>query len=169
MSSATEGQGGGSSVVEEEQGRRARAGATARRIGAGTRDGANWLQLLRFAVVGASGYAINLIVFAILVKALGLHHAIAATGAFCVAVTNNFFWNRRWTFSSAGAVPLQAARFFAVSVAALLVNLALLEVLIGPVALVPLLAQAVAVAVATPVNFIGNKLWTFEPSSYSSS
>lgn len=140
------------------------AGATARRIGAGTRQRANWLQLLRFAVVGASGYAINLAVFALLVGPVGFHHALAAIGAFIVAVTNNFFWNRRWTFASTGDVPLQALRFFTVSIVALGVNLALLDLLVGPASLAPLLAQAVAVAVATPVNFVGNKLWTFEPS-----
>ena len=161
--------GAGSSALEAAPGRRARAGAAARRIGAGTRKPANWLQLLRFAVVGASGYVINLVVFASLVGPLGLHHSPAAAGAFCVAVSNNFFWNRRWTFASDGAVPLQAARFFTVSLAALLVNLALLELLVGVAGQPALLSQAIAVAVATPVNFVGNKLWTFEPSSRRSS
>ena len=46
-----------------------------------------------------------------------LHHIAAAVGAFCVAVTNNFFWNRHWTFRAGdGHAGFQAARFFAVSV-----------------------------------------------------
>lgn len=134
---------------------------TARRIGAGTRKPDNWFQLIRFALVGGSGYVINLIVFALLVEVLGLHHVPAAVGAFCVAVANNFYWNRRWTFAGSAAVPFQAARFFTVSVIALCVNIAVLEALVGLAGLPPMLGQALAVAIATPVNFIGNKLWTF--------
>lgn len=133
----------------------------ARRVRAGTRDPANWAQLVRFALVGASGYAVNLAVFALLVRAFELHHALAATGAFCVAVANNFYWNRRWTFAGAAQVRFQAARFFTVSLGALAVNLCVLELLVGAAGLAPLMGQAIAVAVATPVNFVGNKLWTF--------
>ena len=34
----------------------------------------------------------------LLTQGLGLHHILSAVGAFCVAVTNNFLWNRHWTF-----------------------------------------------------------------------
>lgn len=139
--------------------------AKARRVTAGTKDRGNWLQLVRFATVGASGYAVNLAVFALLAGVVELHHSLAAIGAFCVAVANNFFWNRRWTFAGSAATRFQAARFFTVSLVGLAVNLAVLEILIEVVGAPPLLSQAVAVAVATPVNFIGNKLWTFDSTS----
>jgi putative flippase GtrA len=135
--------------------------ATARRIGAGARRPANWLQLSKFGFVGASGYVINLSVFAVLVEVVGLHHALGAVGAFCVAVSSNFYWNRHWTFgASDGHAGFQAARFFAVSTCGLLVNLTILEALIGS-GLADLPAQAIAVAIVMPINFIGNKLWTF--------
>lgn len=145
----------------------------ARRIGLGTRKGENWVQLVKFGVVGGSGYVVNLIVFAILTgegplfaegsDGLGFHHIPAAIGAFCVAVMNNFFWNRIWTFAgSEGPAGFQAARFFTVSVVGLAVNLVVLELLISSAGLGELPAQALAVAIAMPVNFIGNKLWTFD-------
>lgn len=136
---------------------------TARRIGAGTRKPANWWQLLRFGLVGGSGYFVNLAVFAILVEGLELHHVLGAVGAFCVAVSNNFYWNRHWTFAaSEGHAGFQAARFFAVSIAGLGINLAALQILIDAGGLAELSAQALAVAIAMPFNFIGNKLWTFD-------
>ena len=47
--------------------------------------------------------------------------SLAATCAFVVAVANNFWWNRHWTFGAAdGHAGFQAARFFTVSVAAFL-------------------------------------------------
>jgi putative flippase GtrA len=132
------------------------------RLGAAARRPASWWQLIKFGMVGGSGYLINLGVFAFLSGNLGVHHLIAAVGAFCVAFASNFFWNRHWTFGAAdGHAGFQAARFFAVSVAALLVNLAVLEALVGGTSLGDLAAQAIAVAVAMPFNFLGNKLWTF--------
>lgn len=134
----------------------------AQRIHLGTRKPANWLQLFKFGVVGASGYAVNLAVFAALSQAFEVHHIPAAVGAFCVAVTNNFLWNRHWTFAASdGHAGFQAARFLAVSVVALGVNLVLLEVLVSTAGVPEVPSQALAVAIAMPVNFIGNKLWTF--------
>jgi dolichol-phosphate mannosyltransferase len=145
-----------------EQPLRWRANEIARRTAAGARKPGNWLQLLKFGLVGAAGYVINLAVFALLVQNLGLHHLLAALGAFCVAVSNNFLWNRYWTFDPGdGHAGFQAARFFTVSVAALLINLAALQILVAGFGIRALPAQALAVAFAMPFNFLGNKLWTF--------
>jgi dolichol-phosphate mannosyltransferase len=132
------------------------------RLGAAARRPASWWQLLKFGLVGASGYIINLGVFALLNDSLGVHYVLAAVGAFCVAVSSNFFWNRHWTFAARdGHAGFQAARFFTISVAALVVNLAVLELLVSWASLGELPAQAIAVAVAMPFNFLGNKLWAF--------
>jgi dolichol-phosphate mannosyltransferase len=133
-----------------------------RRIHLATRRPANWVQLFKFGVVGASGYAVNLVVFALLTGALDVHHIVAAVGAFCVAVTNNFVWNREWTLRARDGHPgFQAARFFAVSLVGLGFNLVVLELLVSAVGLAELPSQAIAVALSMPVNFVGNKLWTF--------
>lgn len=133
-----------------------------RRIHLGTREPANWVELFKFGVVGASGYVLNLAVFAALVEGAGIHHIPAAVGAFLVAVTNNFIWNRHWTFDAAsGHAGQQAWRFLTVSVAGLGVNLAALALLVDVAGLPKLPGQALAVAIAMPVNFIANKMWTF--------
>jgi dolichol-phosphate mannosyltransferase len=133
------------------------------RIGAAARRPASWIQLLKFGLVGGSGYLINLAVFALLAGPLGVHHVVAAIGAFCVAVTNNFIWNRYWTFGPGeGPAHFQAARFFIVSLASLGLNIGVLELLISRHLTGELAAQAIAVAVAMPFNFLGNKLWTFD-------
>jgi dolichol-phosphate mannosyltransferase len=138
------------------------ANELAYRIGAAARRPASWLQLVKFGLVGGSGYLINLAVFAILVETVGLHHVAAALGAFSVAVTNNFLLNRNWTFGAGeGHAGFQAMRFFAVSIAALTINLIALEALVYGTTLGDLPAQAIAVAIAMPFNFLGNKLWTF--------
>lgn len=138
------------------------ASELAYRIGVAARSTANWVQLLKFGLVGGSGYLINLAAFALLAGTLGVHHIVAAIGAFAVAVTNNFLWNRYWTFGPGdGPAHFQAARFFAVSLASLGLNLVVLEALVSSHTVAELPAQAIAVAVAMPFNFLGNKLWTF--------
>jgi len=138
------------------------AAELAYRIGAAARRSASWVQLLKFGLVGGSGYLINLGVFALLAGYLGAHHTAAAVGAFAVAVTNNFLWNRHWTFGPGdGPAHFQAARFFTVSLASLGLNLAVLEILLAGTGIADIPAQAIAVAAAMPFNFLGNKLWTF--------
>ena len=58
----------------------------------------NWEELAKFCAVGASGYVVNLLVYVALLDGANLHYRLAATGSFLVAVTNNYLWNRLWTF-----------------------------------------------------------------------
>ena len=122
----------------------------------------NWFQFARFGVVGASGYLVNLVVFWMLYNFAAFEPGVAATGAFTVALANNFFWNRTWTFSATeGHAGFQAMRSFAIAIMAFLVSLGILEVLINGFQVSALLAQATAVIFATPLNFLGNRMWSF--------
>src|SRR3954468_12514133 len=79
----------------------------------------NWIQLIKFFAVGGSGYVVNLFVFWLSSHQFGFHYIAAATLAFVVAVFNNFWWNRHWTFGARGGhAGFQAARFFVVSIVA---------------------------------------------------
>ena len=131
------------------------------RMDAALRRRANWEELVKFCVVGATGYVVNLVVYTLLLKSAGLHYLPAAIGSFLVAVTNNYLWNRAWTFRhQRGHVVLQGARFLVVSTLALAANLLVLHLLVTA-GLGEVLAQAIAIVLVTPVNFVGNKLWSF--------
>jgi len=131
------------------------------RAGRALRAPHNWVQLAKFCVVGASGYAVNLAVYTLLLKWAGLHYLFSAVVSFVVAVTNNYWWNRHWTFrGQRGHFAYQGMRFFAVALWALVANLVVLRLLVaGGVGKV--LAQAIAIILVTPLNFLGNKLWSF--------
>ena len=121
----------------------------------------NWIQLAEFGAVGASGYLVNLAVYTTLLKGFGVHYLAAATVSFVVAASWNYWWNRHWTFrEQRGHFAYQGMRFFAVSGVVYCANLGVLSLLVslgvGKVA-----AQAVAIIVVTPLNFLGNKLWSF--------
>jgi len=138
-----------------------RASALSDAAGDALRRPANWWQLARFCAVGATGYVVNLAVFAVLVRSAGMHYIPAAVCSFLVAVTNNYTWNRVWTFRhQRGHFAYQGLRFLLVSMVALAANLVFLAILVAlGVPKIP--AQAVAIALVTPWNFVANKLWSF--------
>lgn len=117
--------------------------------------------MVRFCVVGASGYLVNLVVFSVLFKGFDAHHLIAAIGAFFVAWTTNFVLNKHWTFRRHGLSTLQqGARNLAVSLIGLSLNLIFLELLVRA-GMPEIPAQAIAIAAVTPVSFLINRRWSF--------
>jgi len=137
------------------------ATVTRARLDAALRRRANWEELVKFCVVGASGYVVNLAVYTLLLEGAGFHYVPAAIGSFLVAVTNNYVWNRTWTFRhQRGHLVLQGMRFLVVSTLALGANLVVLHLLVTA-GLGEVVAQAIAIVLVTPVNFVGNKLWSF--------
>jgi putative flippase GtrA len=132
------------------------------RVRHGVRRPHNWMQLIRFAAVGASGYVVNLIVFAIFVHAVGIDYRIAAVVAFIVSVANNFWFNRHWTFSAREAHPVQQGlKFFAISLVAFGFSYVILISLVDGAGFAKVVAQATSNAAATPLSFVGQKLWSF--------
>ena len=121
----------------------------------------NWIQLVKFGVVGASGYAVNLAAYALLLKEAGLHYVAAATGSFLIAAGWNYCWNRTWTFrDQRGHFGIQGMRFFVVSAIVYGANVGVLATLVSS-GLGKIVAQAIAIILVTPLNFLGNKLWSF--------
>jgi len=130
------------------------------RLGPALRRSANWVQLAKFCTVGASGYVVNLAVYWLLLQA-DVHYLPAAVCSFLVAVTNNYLWNRLWTFHhQRGRLVYQGMRFLLVSTIALAANLVFLWILVE-LGVGALPAQAIAIVLVTPWNFAANKLWSF--------
>jgi putative flippase GtrA len=128
----------------------------------GMRRPANWLQLVRFGLVGGVGFVVNVAVYALFVHSAGLDYRAASVVAWLVAVVNNFVLNRHWTFDAReGRAHFQAMRFLVVSLAAEAFSLLLLTVLVQSAGIAKIPAQALAVAASMPLNFLGNKLWSF--------
>ena len=109
---------------------------------------------------GAVGYGINVAVYTVLLHA-GLHYLLAATCSFVVAATGNYILNRSWTFRDRRHhLGVQGFQFLVVSAVALGANLLVLHLLITS-GMTKKPAQAISILVATPLNFIGNRLWSF--------
>jgi putative flippase GtrA len=128
----------------------------------GMRRPANWLQLVRFGLVGGVGFIVNVAVYALFVHSVGLDYRAASVVAWLVAVMNNFVLNRHWTFDAReGRAHFQAMRFLIVSLVAEVFSLLLLTLFVEGAGIAKIPAQALAVAASMPLNFLGNKLWSF--------
>jgi len=120
-------------------------------------------QFLKFALVGLTGTLIHLVILYSLTEFLGIYYLISAVVAFVVASSNNFIWNKIWTFDE--KIGHEAARkyvqFFIVSVIALIVNLFFLYLFTEFLGVYYLVSQIIAIALSLWINFFGNRTWTF--------
>jgi putative flippase GtrA len=123
----------------------------------------NHRQLVRFLCVGASGYVINLALFSLFFKVLGVADAVAFVAAALLAATSNFFWNRHWTFDAKEDHPVgQAVRFYLVSLVVLLFASGIYALLVHLGLKQKIAADGIAWIVATPLSFAAQKLWSFK-------
>ncbi len=122
-------------------------------------------QFVKFGIVGASGFIVNLLVFTFLQRVVPGHNTTAAYNfiysvAFLSGGVSNYFLNRIWTFRSSAHAGREGAQFLSVSLMALCVGLFVSWLL------QPYLGHGhrlwfVSTVAAIFVNFFINKYWTF--------
>lgn len=121
-------------------------------------------EFIRFTIVGGIGTIINLAILYSFTEFLNIFYIISAIIAFIVAATNNFIFNKIWTFKEEirDKIFLKYTQFFVVSVIALLVNIFFLYVFTEYLGIYYLISQLIAIGISLIINFLGNKLWTFQ-------
>ena len=121
------------------------------------------IEFFRFAFIGFIGTIINLLVLYFLTEFLEVYYMISAVFAFVIAATNNFIFNKIWTFKEKIKLNLgkKYLQFFFVSLIALFVNLFFLYTVTEFLGIYYLISQVIAIGIALSVNFLGNKIWTF--------
>ena len=137
------------------------------RVRAGVASGENWLQLIRFGVVGASGFAVNTLTYWLCLKVLHIDYKIALPIAYLAGVVNNFTWNSRWTFTHEreSHTAVQGMKFLVVSTIAFGCNYGLVVAGVHWVhwfSMHKVFINAIANILVIPVNFLGQKLWSFK-------
>ena len=134
-----------------------------------------WLaKYIKFAFIGGIGTVINIAILWTAVEVFFVYYLWAAVLAFVIADTNNFIWNRLWTFKSKGNLFAQYSQFLVVSIDGLMLNLILLKALVEEVmpalgigedkaSVYLVVAQVIAIFLVSLFNFAANSLWTFGP------
>lgn len=120
-----------------------------------------------FYSVGALGFLVQLASLYVLVQGLGLHFLAATAIAVEAAVLHNFVWHEHWTWAdrrqhARGAMPGRLARFHlangAVSMGG---NLVAMKILVDFCGMNCMLANGIAVAASSVLNFLAGDLFVF--------
>jgi putative flippase GtrA len=119
-------------------------------------------QPVKFVLVGACGYAVNLVAFAALFT-LGVAYVAASLVAYFGSNALMYLGNRYFTFrlGNGGFWPAYL-RYLLVGCIVAGLNAALLATLVEGAGADPRVGQALSLAALTPVAFVLNKRWTFQ-------
>lgn len=120
------------------------------------------LKFLKFSVVGFSGTAVDFGITWLCKEKLGLNKYLSNSLGFILAATNNYIWNRVWTFQSTNSnISAEYGKFFLVSLAGLGINNLIIYLLHGKLNLNFYLSKVFAIGVVMFWNFTMNYFFTF--------
>lgn len=121
-------------------------------------------KLFKYSIVGASGTIIDLFGLFILVHFFQFEVLVATTISFILAATNNFIWNKKWTFKNKSrSYHHQYIKFLLVSIVGLIFTLILMYGLHEVLDIWYMYAKVITSLVVLYWNYFGNKIWTFKP------
>lgn len=123
-------------------------------------------QFVKFGIVGASGFLVNLIAFTLLQRVVPHHtrplqYDAIYSVSFLAGGVSNYYFNRTWTFRSSGHAVREGTKFLSVSALALVVGL-VVSALVSPFLGHGHKTWFVANVSGIFVNFFLNKYWTFK-------
>jgi putative flippase GtrA len=119
-------------------------------------------QPIRFLIVGAAGYGVNIAVFSGLVG-VDVEYITASIASYAVSNALMYLGNRYFTFGL-GHAGFWAAylRYMIVGVVVVGLNAGVLAAIVEGTSLDVRIAQAISLLVVTPVAFVLFKRWTFQ-------
>ena len=118
-------------------------------------------QFAKFCLVGGSGVIVNSGLLFMLVEWLHLRLFVASPVAVEASILNNFLWNNLWTFRARSVQLPRLAKFNLVSLGGMVITTGVLYFLAEHGGLHYLVANLIAIVVATLWNFALNFLWTW--------
>ncbi len=130
------------------------------------------VRFVRFGAVGASGTLVNMLVLytmqehlLLFIEPAQLRLNVSLAIAILVATVNNFTWNRAWTWADRGefigARPLlQFGKYAAACWLGITIQFMLTHLL--ALSMHYLIANIIAILIASVFNFLVNDAWTFE-------
>ncbi|EJR00831.1 MULTISPECIES: GtrA family protein [Bacillus cereus group] len=117
-------------------------------------------KLLKFGLVGIFNTLITIISFWILLK-FDMNYLVANTISYLIGVANSYYWNKNWVFKPNNKGTSMFFKFLTVNLIVLAFNTLCLFVLVDKLTLNASTAQIFAIGVGMVINFVLNKIWTF--------
>ncbi|HET8933627.1 MAG TPA: glycosyltransferase [Polyangiales bacterium] len=126
-------------------------------------------ELVKFCAVGVLGMCVDLASVITLKENWNLDTRLCAVFGFIVAVTSNFFLNRKYTFARARELPLLYSyiTYVGTNLAGLAVRMLTIQALIAMAGMDQgrnyVFTNLIGILLATLVNFVGAKFFAFDP------
>lgn len=125
-------------------------------------DRAIVLKFLKFCLIGFSGMLVDFGATWLCKEKFKWNKYVSNSIGFVLAATNNYIWNRWWTFQSDNAnIPIEYGKFFLISIIGLGLNNLVVYLLHEKLKWNFYLAKLIAVGVVTVWNFTMNYRFTF--------
>lgn len=134
----------------------------------------NTYQFVKFGIIGLTGAIIDFGILNILAVILKYNVYLSASISFTFAASNNFYWNKKWTFKGQATdkkIKIQYIEYLTVAVIGFFINLLILRIFIpyfvnvfnldSSRALVINSAKIIATLLVFLWNFSGSKLLVF--------
>lgn len=121
-------------------------------------------KFFKYSIVGVSGTILDLVFLFIFVEFLFLGVILGSVLSFIIAATNNFIFNKIWTFNNKSKeYRHQYIKFLLVSIVGLIITVFLMFVFNTLIGIWYILAKLMTSGIVLMWNFLGNRLWTFKP------
>lgn len=120
------------------------------------------LRMLRFCLVGASGMLVDFAVTWLCKERLRWNKYVSNSLGFVLAATNNYIWNRLWTFQSQSTeIAREYSMFVLISLIGLALNNLIIYLLHERLRWNFYLSKLIAIGCVTVWNFSMNYVFTF--------
>ena len=119
--------------------------------------------MVKFAIVGAMGTLVNLLVLYSFTEVFNIYYIISAIIAFIVAGLHNYILDKIWAFKENIEEKMVSKyfQFLIISSISLIVNLSILFILVEFYGIWYIFAEVLAIMGGFLINFSGNKMRTF--------
>lgn len=126
----------------------------------------DFLQFIKFGIVGFSNTAISYIVYLIIVST-GLHYLIGHVCGFIIGVLNSYFWNNKYVFKQESGEERSAIKtliktFISYGMSSFVLATVLLIFWIDVLNLSEYIAPILNLVITIPINFVLNKVWAYK-------
>ncbi|MES2962161.1 MAG: GtrA family protein [Pseudomonadota bacterium] len=117
-------------------------------------------QAIRFLLVGGGSTIISYSTFLVFLRIFDLHYLIANIGGFICSIGFSYYCNQRWTFDSKGSQ--RFTKYISFYLGSLVLGSILLRIIVEFFGVIPEIANLLAIAITTCVNFLGIKFLVFK-------
>jgi putative flippase GtrA len=128
------------------------------------RNNRDFIELIKFSIVGVSNTLIDFLVYSFLIYMTTIKPEIIQAFSYTVGTINSFIFNKKWTFKTERNKnnKLQALRFIIINAFSLILSSASIRYLIEELSVHKIIAKILVVLLTQFINYLGYKLLVFK-------